>query len=203
MPRPKKTDEEIRAMREKILDVTAAILQEDGPDAITSRAIAKRLGMSHMSLFTYFENQAAILSALRNRLLSTWSSLFEEITERALSEDIPPLVEEILGNLVTFAQENPNLYRMGWVIPEKHNQLLVEFQHRKLIAADVLASLLKTGMERGDFVTRDPLLAATTALGMVNVPFILFHTGRINDPVFRDQMVAEVLSAAMLYLKGK
>ena len=203
MPRPKKTDEEIRAMREKILDVTAAILQEDGPDAITSRAIAKRLGMSHMSLFTYFENQAAILSALRNRLLSTWSSLFEEITERALSEDIPPLVEEILGNLVTFAQENPNLYRMGWVIPEKHNQLLVEFQHRKLIAADVLASLLKTGMERGDCVTRDPLLAATTALGMVNVPFILFHTGRINDPVFRDQMVAEVLSAAMLYLKGK
>ena len=57
MPRPKKTEEEIHAMREKILDVTQTILEEDGPEAITSRAIAERLGMSHMSLFTYFENQ--------------------------------------------------------------------------------------------------------------------------------------------------
>ena len=41
MPRPKKTTEEINAMREKILDVTQAIVKEDGPQAISSRAIAK------------------------------------------------------------------------------------------------------------------------------------------------------------------
>jgi AcrR family transcriptional regulator len=201
MPRPKKTAAEIQAMREKILDVTLAILKEDGPDAITSRAIAKRLGMSHMSLFTYFENQAAIVSALRKRMLSNWLTLFEEISERALTEAIPPLVEELLGILVTFARENPNLYRMGWVTPDKRNQPLGEFQKRNLIAADLLASLLELGMERGDFISRDPLLTATTALGMVNVPFILFHTGRIDDPGFRDRMVDEVFSAAMLYLK--
>ena len=203
MPRPKKTEEEIQAMREKILDVTASILQEDGPDAITSRAIAKRLGMSHMSLFTYFENQAAIISALRNQMLSNWSSVFEKVKERALTEDIPPLVKELLGILVTYAKDNPNIYRMGWVVPDEENQYLEEGQQKKLIAADSLANLLRIGMERGDFVKRDPLLAATTALGMVNVPFILFHTGRIDDPAFRDQMVAEVLSAAMGYLKTK
>ncbi len=203
MPRPKKTAAEIQAMREKILDVTLAILKEAGPDAITSRAIAKRLGVSHMSLFTYFNNQATIVSALRNHLLSNWSSAFEKIEERALTEDIPPLVEELLGILVTFAQKNPNLYRMGWVTPNKGNQPLEELQTKKLIAADPLANLLKLGMERGDFVKRDPLLAATTALGMVNVPFILFHTGRIDDLVFRDRMVEEVLFAAMGYLKNK
>jgi len=203
MPRPKKTAAEIQAMREKILDVTLAILKEDGPDAITSRAIAKRLGVSHMSLFTYFENQAEIVSALRNRMLSNWSRILEKIQERALMEDIPPLVEEFLGILVTFARENPNLYRMGWVTPEKGNQPLEELQTKKLIAADPLAHVLKIGMERGDFAERDPLLAATTVLGMVNVPFILFHIGRIDDPVFRDRMMAEVLLAAMGYLKNK
>jgi hypothetical protein len=156
-----------------------------------------------MSLFTSIENQAAIASALRARMLSDWSNLFQEIAKRALTEDIPPLVEESLGILVTFALENPNLYRMGWVIPDKGNQLLEEFQNKKLIDADLLASLLELGMERRDFAERDPLLAATTALGMVNVPFILYHTGRIDDPGFRDQMVDEVLSAVMLYLKGK
>jgi AcrR family transcriptional regulator len=202
MPRPKKTDAEIQAMREKILEVTQAILREDGPEAITSRAIAKRLGMSHMSLFTYFENQAAIASALRKQILSDWSNLFKEIERRALHEDIPPLVEELLGTLVTFAQENPNLYRMSWVIPDEGNHTFGEFQNKKLIAADLLANILKMGMERGDFAKRDPLLAATTTLGIVNMPFILFHTGRIDDPEFRDRMVEEVLSAAMLYLKA-
>lgn len=203
MPRPKKTAAEIKAMRKNILDVAQTILQEDGPDAITSREISKRLGMSHMSLFTYFENQAAIAWALQNRMLSDWSSLFEEIAKRASTEDIPPLIIELLGIIVTFAQENPNLYRMGWMILEKEYQPKVDFQNKKLIAADILADLLKLGMERGDFAKRDPLLAANTVLGIVNVPFILFHTGRINDPVFRDHMVAEVLSAVKMYLEGK
>lgn len=201
MPRPKKTKEEIHAMREKILDVTEAILQDDGPEAISSRAIADRLGMSHMSLFTYFENQAAIESALRDRLLSNWSDVFKNIRERALTEEITPLVEEMLGLLVTIARENPNLYRMGWVVSEKGSQHLQKGQQKKLIATDPLADLLRIGMERGDFAKRDPLLAATTALGMVNMPFILFHTGRIDDPEFRDQIIDEVLSAAMHYLK--
>lgn len=201
MPRPKKTEEEIHAMREKILDVTQTILEEDGPGAITSRAIAKRLGMSHMSLFTYFQNQTALESALRDRLLSNWSGVFDNIRDRALTEDLIPLVVEMLGLLVTFARENPNLYRMGWVVSEKGSQHLQKGQQKKLIATDPLANLLKIGMERGNFAKRDPLLAATTVLGMVNMPFILFHTGRIDDPGFRDQMVEEVLSAAMQYLK--
>ncbi len=154
-----------------------------------------------MSLFTYFENQAAIESALRDRMLSSWLSEFEKIKERALTEDIPPLVKELLSILVTYAKENPNIYRMGWVVPDKGNQYLEQGQQKKLIAADLLASLLELGMERGDFAERDPLLGATTALGMVNVPFILFHTGKVDDPAFRDKMVDEVLSAAMGYLK--
>jgi hypothetical protein len=46
-------------------------------------------------------------------------------------------------------------------------------------------------------------MIACTAMKMVNMPFMFFHSSRINDPGFRDRMVDEVLSAAMLYLKGK
>ena len=67
-----------------------------------------------MSLFTYFENQAAITLALRNQLLPTWVLQSKEIEKRAVSEDIPLLVEELLSYLVTFAQEKPNIYT-GWV----------------------------------------------------------------------------------------
>ena len=54
MPRPKKTTVEIESMRGQVLDTAFAILQSEGSEAITSRAIAERLGVAHMSLFTYF-----------------------------------------------------------------------------------------------------------------------------------------------------
>ena len=63
MARPQKTDAEIQAVRERILDTALAILQESGPEALTSRAIARRLNVAHMYLFTYFKNKAAILAA--------------------------------------------------------------------------------------------------------------------------------------------
>jgi len=202
MPRPKKTAEEIHAMREKIIDTTLEILLEDGSEAISCRNIAERMGVSHMSLFTYFENQAEILSALRNKMRSNWSNIFEDVKERSSTEDIPLLVEELLGRLVAFARENPNLYRLSWVVPDKGKQPLGEFQTRKLIAADPLANLLESGMAQGDFVARDPFLAANTVLGMVNMPFILYHNDRITDPIFRDRMVEEVITVVMIYLKG-
>ncbi len=72
MPRPKMTPAQLEATREQILDTALAILQESGPEAITSRAIAERMGVAHMSLYTYFENQAAILRALSTRELARW-----------------------------------------------------------------------------------------------------------------------------------
>lgn len=203
MPRPKKTEAEIQAMREKILDAAQFILQEDGTEAISSRSIAEHLDMAHMSLYTYFENQTAILAALKARLLSRWLAQNKKIEERALSEGIPPLVQELLDALIVFARENPKLYKLIWLTPEHENQLPARFAQKKLVAAGLLATLLQTGMERGDYETRDPLLAASTVLGMVHTPFFLFHTGRINDPAFRDHMVDEVRSIAMDYLVKK
>jgi hypothetical protein len=38
---------------------------------------------------------------------------------------------------------------------------------------------------------------------MVNTPYILFHSGKLIDPIMRDRMVEEVFSATMGYLKEK
>jgi len=200
MPRPKKTTAEINTMRERVIDSTLDLLNEKGLDGISSRMIAKRLGISHMSLFTYFENQADIQMTLRKRLMSDWSSRFDGLESRALTENIPELVAELCNMLITYARENPNLYRLAWIIPDKKNPLSKGFKNVKLIAAEPLADLLKIGMERGDFTKRDPMLAATTVLGMVHMPFILCQSGRIDDPIFRDRLVEEALSIVNLYL---
>jgi AcrR family transcriptional regulator len=201
MPRPKKTDPEIQAMREQILDTAYAILQASGPEALTSRALAERMGMAHMSLFTYFKNQAAIRAALREREMSKWHAQQDGIEQRARSEEISKVVQELLELYIDFARENPNLYRLAWVMPEVGFESLEENRQRMQATVGHLAALVKLGMERGTFERRDPFLAAGTILGMVNMPHILFHSGKLADPGMRDRMVDEVLFAAMTYLK--
>jgi len=203
MPRPKKTPAQLEATREKILDIALSILQESGPEAVTSRAIAEGLQVAHMSLFTYFENHAAILRALRKRELSKWQAQQQDFEQRANSKNILQVVEGVLRHYIDFARENPNLYRLTWVMPELGIESPEENRQRTLNTVGHLAGLLQLGMEAGVFENREPLLAAGTALAMVNTPYILFHNGKLIDPLMRDRMVEEVFGAAMGYLKKK
>lgn len=203
MPRPKKTPAQLESTREKILDISLSILQKDGPEAVTSRAIAEGLGVAHMSLFTYFENHAAILRALRERELSKWQAQQQDFEQRANSKNILQVVEGVLRHYIDFARENPNLYRLAWVMPEIGIESSEENRLRTLNTVGHFASLLQLGMEAGIFENREPLLAAGTALAMMNTPFILFHNGRLADPIMRDRVVEEVFSATMGYLKKK
>ncbi|RPH61199.1 MAG: TetR/AcrR family transcriptional regulator [Chloroflexi bacterium] len=201
MPRPKMTPAQLEATREQILDTTLAILQESGPEAITSRAIAERMGVAHMSLYTYFENQAAILRALSQREMTKWQAQQQVFAQRAATEDITSVVEGLLRLVITFACENPNLYRVAWVMPEVGGETPAESRQRMQATVGQLATLLQKGMESGVFEPRNPFLAAGTVLAMVNAPFIFFYSGKMVDPALRDQMVDEMLSAALGYLK--
>jgi AcrR family transcriptional regulator len=201
MPRPKKTTAQLETTREEILDTALAILQEQGPEAITSRAIAERMGVAHMSLYTYFENQSAILRALRQREMAKWQAQQQVFTQRAETEYIALVVEDLLRFFIAFARENPNLYRIAWVMAEVGGETPEESRQRMQVTAGRLATLLQKGMESGAFEPRNPFLAAGTVLAMVNAPFIFFYSGKMVDAGLRDQMVEEVLSAAMGYLK--
>jgi AcrR family transcriptional regulator len=201
MSRPKKTPAQLEATREKILDIALSILQESGPVAVTSRAIAEVLGVAHMSLFTYFENHAAILRALRERELSKWQAQQQDFEQHATPNNIVQVVEGVLRHYIDFAREKPNLYRLAWVMPDFGIESPEENRQRTLNTVGHLAGLLQLGMESGVFENREPLLAAGTVLGIVNTPYILFHSGKLIDPDLRDRMVEEVLVAAMGYLK--
>ena len=91
---------------------------------------------------------------------------------------------------------------MAWVMPKVGGESPAENRQRMQSTIGQLANILQKGMDRGIFTPREPFLAAGTALAMVNTPYILFHSGKLVDPNFRDQMVEEVLAAAMGYLKA-
>jgi AcrR family transcriptional regulator len=83
MPRPKKTEAEIQAMQQRIVETALELLEEGGIGAISSRGIAEHMGIAHMSLFTYFDNQEAILEAVRREIVQRWQTRQAEFIERA------------------------------------------------------------------------------------------------------------------------
>jgi AcrR family transcriptional regulator len=203
MPRPKKTEAQLEEMRQKILDAAFAILLEKGFEGLTSRAIADRIGVTHMTLFTYFPNQAAILHALSTREFAKMRPQQEVFEKRAGVEDIQRVVEEMLRYYTDFARSSPNAYRLAWVMPEMGLESLDENRQRMRDTIGYLARILRIGMAQGRFTTRDPFLAAATVLGMVNMPYILFHSGKIKNAEMRERMADEVIEAALGYLKTR
>lgn len=63
-PRKLPTQERAKARIRRVLDATQAILNRDGPTAVTTPAIAAESGVSVGSIYQYFPNKEAIILAL-------------------------------------------------------------------------------------------------------------------------------------------
>lgn len=200
MPRPKQTEEARDVMRERILDAAHELLLEQGMDALSTRGIADRLGVSHMVLYTYFENHDALVQALRERLREEREASRAEALRQAESGDVVTVMRDSLARYAQSAKEHPKMHAFMWVqpiacdqpCPEPHRPFQGNVRH--------LAQLAQLGMERGVFTPRDPTLAAAAVFAIVQAPLILHLNGRLTDETLRDQLSAEALEAAMGYL---
>ncbi len=200
MPRPKQTKEQLAAMRERILDAAMALLQEGGPDAITIRAIAERVGVSHMVLYTYFENRDALLAALRERQRGRSMKRYEELLRRARDGDVRQVLREALSIYARSAHSRPKVYQVLWVLPITSYEPPENQRSRMANHLRHLAQMIQLGIERGQCVPRDSMLAAATAFSIVNGPLILHHNGRLADATLLEAVEAQAIDAAMSYL---
>ncbi len=197
MSRPKMSEAHRAQMRAKILDRANAILIEKGPEYISSRAIAKHLDLTHMGLFSYFPNQAAILKALAEREQAKICDRMQPLMKRARNEEIARVMEEALRSYQDFAKENPNLIRLIWIAPEGENP-----STRMQPTIDLMAELIQRGMDQGVFHSDSSQTAALLSIGMTNLPFILAASGNMTVSKDIGCMSRDALAAVMLYLRN-
>jgi len=69
-----------RLTRELILDRAFALIEHEGPDALSMRRLASTLGVEAMAIYHHFENREELLRAIGDRLL-------EPLNELELSPD--------------------------------------------------------------------------------------------------------------------
>lgn len=209
MPRPRLTDEEIAAMRERILDAAVEILHEEGPGALSMRAIAERVGVSHMALYSYFDNKDSLFAALREHQRRHIQARHSDALARARAGDVEIVVREVLEGYIAFARKNPRIFRFLWSVTPEHLSELHKKHgsphppHKgKAFHEEMkhLSELIELGMERGVFAQREPLLAALMVTGIINGPLVMGMLPRMLDRSLVKRLEGESLDTAMNYL---
>lgn len=92
--------------KEQIAEEALNLIRENGPDALTARALGKRLGSSSCPIFTVFKNMDEVQAAA----VEAAKSLYKAYVERGLRET--PAFKGVGTQYILFALKEPNLFRL-------------------------------------------------------------------------------------------
>lgn len=202
MARPKNSPEKIQAMRNKMMDAVIDLLDDVNPQKVSIRMIAEKVGVSHMVFYTYFEDREEIMDALIDRQQKLNDIHFEGLLEKAKNKPVIDVLKEVLKNYSVTAHEHPKIYSLFWLSPKEHDSEIHDassFRHLEPSLNNV-AGLLELGMQKGEFIKRDPKLAAIAVMGIMNAPLMLHRCGRKPAEFSCEQMLNETMTAVFAYL---
>ena len=127
---------------------------------------------------------------------------FEGLREKAVNRPVIEVLRTVLKNYSLTAHEHPKIYSLFWSTAKEAHQgeeTTRSFRHLEPSLNNV-ADLLEMGMNKGEFVRRDPHLAAIAVMGIMNAPLILHRCGRKPAEFTCDQMLGETITAVFAYL---
>lgn len=92
------------------LEISRALMRENGVAALSFNEIARQLGMKPPSLYAYFSNKMAIYDALFRHGMEIFA---KGMTESCVESGTPTeRLQRIMDAYMTFAIENPEFYRL-------------------------------------------------------------------------------------------
>lgn len=98
-PKPKFT-------REEMIAAALDLVGEKGMEALTARNLGERLGTSSRPVFTMFKNMEEVQEAVRNAARVRFKSYADK------AADYTPAFKKLGMQMILFAKEEPNLYRL-------------------------------------------------------------------------------------------
>ena len=202
MARPKNSPEKIESMRNKMMDAVIELLDEVNPEKVSIRMIAEKIGVSHMVFYTYFENRDELMNALIDRQEKEIDRQFVGLLEKARSEPVIEVLKVVLRDYARTAHDHPKIYRLFWLTPKEEGEGKDKkhtYNHLEPSLKNI-SQLLELGMEKLEFIKRDPKLAAVTVMAIMNAPLILHRCGKKPAEYTCEQMLNETTTAVFAYL---
>lgn len=170
--------------REQIVDATLDLLADTPLDKLTTRQIARRVGVSQPALFRHFRTRDAILEAVIDGMRESLSAAAAHLLEVTTS----PL--DRAGGLVRLlfehAERRPGLVRL--VLAEetigKRRPYQASLDHLVSMQRSFFATFVRKARERGDVTsTVDPEVASGLLLALIQGTLLGWIRGGREDPL--------------------
>ena len=155
----------------RILDAAAAIADEHGVDAVTTRAIADRAGVSYPSLYRFFADREAILDELLERHVAELDARCEEAEQTWQITSVADLLNSELDLHVHYYRLFPSSARLwmgGRTSPTVTRHVRARMQR---LARRIHAMLLAAGLIPPDTDPRAMLVAVEMADRVLELSF--------------------------------
>lgn len=110
----------IPGLKEKLLEVSASIIAENGYGALSMKELAKKSGIAVGTIYNYFPDKNALLGAI---VVQDWENLEKELEGKLLS-------------LSTFEEGIALLYKNFTSFSQAHQNLFTFFSHSGTAAYD-------------------------------------------------------------------
>lgn len=156
-------------LRADIVAAAHALLDEAGEDAVTLRAVARRVGISAPSIYAHFADRQAILLAVAT---DAFAELAEYLGGAAARHDDPEArLRAVCTAYLTYAREQPRRYRImfggAWEGARAVEAGSVDADELTTLGSDVLTTVsdaLRQCAEAGRIPPDDDPAAAATVL---------------------------------------
>ena len=155
----------------RILDAAAAIADEHGVDAATTRAIADRAGVSYPSLYRFFGDRDAILGELLERQCADLDARCVEAEQSWAITSVADLLNNEIDLHVRYYRQHPSTARM-WMDGRTSPGVTAYVRTRmRLLAERLHTILIDAGLIPADTDARALLVAVEMADRMLELSY--------------------------------
>ena len=186
--RTPKVERRLVAVREQILAAAHSLIAEGGYGAAGVAAVAARAGVATGSVYRHFPSKGALFTEVFRRASQREVQAFAE----AAREDGRPVRERIAAALETFARRALRGRRLAFALIAEPVDPAVEAERLVFRRAyrDLLAGMIRQGIDQGELPDQDAELSAACVVGAVAEGLL----GPLADSGSAEEQVASVVA---------
>ena len=124
--------------KDEIIAAAIQIVREQGPDAVTSRELAKRLGSSACPVFTVFQN----MEEVNTEIINYAKTLYKEYVNEGLKQEIA--FKGVGSSYIKFAIVEPKLFQLLYMTEKSETS---DIEHTLMLLDENYDEILRSVRE--------------------------------------------------------
>ncbi len=183
-------------LREELLKKAVEVLNTDGFDALSLRALARQIGVSHSAPLRHFPTKAHLLQALADE---GGARLVQKARQAATATDARDRLFEMSLAYIEWAQENPAFHRV-LRNPEVLRHRSDDLNDRLSEFADLQRAEIRTAQADGWHGNDDPEVLLLHLMSLTAGTAIIATEPSYESPGVRDMNHKTVAASLRLFL---